>query len=66
MGTPDAIVTKLRDETRNAVATDQFKAEMTNLGQAVAYLDQAEFKAFWDADAKRVEEAVRAVGKVDG
>jgi tripartite-type tricarboxylate transporter receptor subunit TctC len=65
-GTPDAIVTKLRDETRNAVATDQFKAAMTNLGQEVAYLDQAEFKAFWDADAKRVEEAVRAVGKVDG
>jgi tripartite-type tricarboxylate transporter receptor subunit TctC len=65
-GTPDAIVTKLRDETRKAAATDQFKGAMTNLGQEVAYLDQAEFKAFWDADAKRVEEAVRAVGKVDG
>ncbi len=38
----------------------------TNLGQDVAYLDQAEFKAFWDADAKRVEDAVRAIGKVDG
>jgi len=65
-GTPDAIVAKLREETRSAVATDQFKGAMTNLGQEVAYLDQAEFKAFWDADAKRVEEAVRAVGKVDG
>ena len=65
-GTPDAVVTKLREETRKAVATDQFKGAMTNLGQEVAYLDQAEFKAFWDADAKRVEEAVRAVGKVDG
>ena len=30
----------------------------------VAYLDQAEFKTFWDIDAKRVEDAVRAVGKV--
>ena len=29
-----------------------------------AYLDQAEFKAFWDADAKRVEDAVRQIGKV--
>src|SRR5262245_52947824 len=65
-GTPDAIITRLRDETRKAVATDQFKQAMSNLGQEVDYLDQPEFKAFWDADAKRVEEAVRTVGKVDG
>ena len=37
---------------------------MNNLGQDVAYLDQPEFKAFWDADAKRVEDAVRQIGKV--
>jgi hypothetical protein len=30
----------------------------------VAYLDQPEFAKFWDEDAKRVEEAVRAIGKV--
>jgi tripartite-type tricarboxylate transporter receptor subunit TctC len=65
-GTPEPIIIKLRDETRKAVATDKFKEAMTNLGQEVAYLDQAEFRTFWDADAKRVEEAVRIVGKVDG
>jgi tripartite-type tricarboxylate transporter receptor subunit TctC len=65
-GTPDAIITRLRGETRKAVATDQFKQAMSNLGQEVDYLDQPEFKAFWEADAKRVEEAVRTVGKVDG
>ena len=32
----------------------------------VAYLDQPEFKAFWDADAKRVESAVQTIGKVEG
>jgi hypothetical protein len=32
----------------------------------VAYLDQSEFKTFWDADARRVEDAVRSIGKVDG
>ena len=37
---------------------------MKNLGQDVAYLDQAEFKAFWDMDAKRVEDAVQQIGKV--
>jgi len=25
-----------------------------------------EFKAFWDADAKRVEDAVRTIGRVEG
>jgi hypothetical protein len=39
---------------------------MNNLGQDVAYMDQPEFKTFWDADAKRVEDAVRTVGKVEG
>ena len=42
----------------------EVRAGHANLGQDVAYLDQAEFKAFWDADAKRVEEAVRQIGKV--
>ena len=37
---------------------------MNNLGQDVAYLDQDEFRAFWQADARRVEAAVRQIGKV--
>jgi tripartite-type tricarboxylate transporter receptor subunit TctC len=65
-GTPDPIVAKLRDLSRQAAAADQFKQAMTNLGQDVAYMDQPEFKTFWDADAKRVEDAVRTVGKVEG
>jgi tripartite-type tricarboxylate transporter receptor subunit TctC len=65
-GTPEPIITKLRDLSKQAAATDQFKQAMNNLGQEVAYMDQPEFKAFWDADAKRVEDAVRTVGKVDG
>src|SRR5262249_14921780 len=65
-GTPEPIITRLRNETRTAVATDRFKQAMANLGQEVDYLDQPAFKAFWDADAKRVEDAVHTVGKVDG
>ena len=65
-GTPGSVVATLRDATRKAVATEPFKAAMKNLGQDVAYLDQQEFKAFWDADAKRVEDAVRQIGKVEG
>jgi tripartite-type tricarboxylate transporter receptor subunit TctC len=65
-GTPEPIVGKIRDFTRQAALTDQFKQLMGNIGQEVAYLDQADFKTFWDADAKRVEDAVRLIGKVEG
>jgi tripartite-type tricarboxylate transporter receptor subunit TctC len=65
-GTPAAVISTLREASRKAVATDQFRNAMKNLGQDVAYLDQPEFKAFWDADARRVEDAVRQIGKVAG
>jgi hypothetical protein len=29
-------------------------------------MDQPEFKAFWDTDAKRVEAAVQSIGRVEG
>jgi tripartite-type tricarboxylate transporter receptor subunit TctC len=64
--TAAAIITTLREAAKKAAADDKFKQAMSNLGQDVAYLDQAEFKAFWDADAKRVEDAVRTIGKVSG
>jgi tripartite-type tricarboxylate transporter receptor subunit TctC len=65
-GTPAAVISTLREASKKAVATDQFRNAMKNLGQDVAYLDQPEFKAFWDADARRVEDAVRQIGKVAG
>lgn len=63
-GTPTPIIDKLRAEVKKAVATEPFEKAMKNLGQDVAYLDQADFKKFWDADAKRVEDAVRTIGKI--
>jgi tripartite-type tricarboxylate transporter receptor subunit TctC len=63
-GTPDAAVNALREVSRTAAADASFVQAMRNLGQDVAYLDQPEFRAFWEADALRVEEAVRQIGKV--
>ena len=65
-GTSDTIITYLRDNIKKAAHSPQFATALTNLGQDLAYLDQAEFKTFWDADTKRIEEAVRQIGKVDG
>ena len=63
-GTPDAVIDKLRDETKKAVATEQFAKAIENIGDVVAYLDQPDFAKFWDADAKRVEDAVHSIGKI--
>ena len=63
-GTPEAIVATLREASKQAAVDEKFVQAMKNLGQDVAYLDQAEFRAFWDADAKRVEDAVHQIGKV--
>jgi len=65
-GTSDSILTYLRDAIKRAAHSAPFATALTNLGQDLAYLDQAEFKTFWEADAKRIEEAVRQIGKVDG
>jgi tripartite-type tricarboxylate transporter receptor subunit TctC len=65
-GTPANVISFWRDAAKKAASVEQFKKAMNNLGQEVAYQDQPEFKAFWDADAKRVEAAVQSIGKVDG
>jgi tripartite-type tricarboxylate transporter receptor subunit TctC len=65
-GTPEAIIKKLREETRTAVNSEKFKTAIGNLGDTVHYMDQPEFAKFWDEDARRVEAAVKSIGKVEG
>ena len=65
-GTPDAAVSFLRESVGKASQTEQFKTAITNLGQDLAYLDQPDFAKFWDLDAKRVEDAINTIGRVQG
>ncbi len=65
-GTPDAAITKLRGEIKKVANGEQFKTAMTNIGDEVAYLDAPDFAQFWDADARRVEQAVQSIGRVQG
>ena len=65
-GTPEAVITTLRPLVKQVAESEQFKVAMKNIGEDVAYLDQAEFAKFWDEDAKRVEEAVHLIGRVQG
>ncbi len=63
-GTPDAIVTKLRAAAKEAVASQSFQTAIQNLRDRVAYLDQPDFAKFWAEDTKRVEGAIRTIGKL--
>jgi len=65
-GTPAPVIDVLRKGIRAAAADDKFKAAIANIGDEVAYLDAPEFATFWDEDAKRVEAAVKAIGRVQG
>ena len=65
-GTPDTVIAYLRGVIDKAAHSDQYKSALANLGQELDYLDQPEFAKFWEADTKRIEAAVRQIGKVEG
>ena len=65
-GTPAPIITTLREGLNKAAHSKQFLDTLDNLGQELAYMDQPEFTKFWAADARRQEEAINAIGRVQG
>jgi tripartite-type tricarboxylate transporter receptor subunit TctC len=64
--TPAPVIKVLGEAIKQAAASDPFKTAINNIGDEVAFLDQAAFAKFWDEDAKRVEAAVHAIGRVQG
>ena len=64
-GVPEDIVTRLRAAARKVAADPAVQATIQHAGSPVEYLDAPEFQAYWDADAKRMVEAVRKIGKVE-
>jgi tripartite-type tricarboxylate transporter receptor subunit TctC len=65
-GTPEHVVNHLRPALNTAAHGEAFKAALAGLGQELDYMDQPEFAAFWAADTRRIEAAIRAIGKVEG
>ena len=63
-GTPPDILKTLREATRKAAASPEFKAAMEKMNTPIDYRDSEEFQKFWDQDAQRSIEAVRRIGKV--
>jgi tripartite-type tricarboxylate transporter receptor subunit TctC len=64
-GMPEAVVKALRDAARRTAEDPDFKRTMANVNSPVEYKDAPEFAKYWDADAKRLADRVKMVGKVE-
>ena len=64
-GTPEPVVAKLREAAKAVVADANFKQAMAKVETPVQYLDQPQFKAFWDKDAQKLADVVNRIGKVE-
>ncbi|MBI2219432.1 MAG: hypothetical protein HYU51_19305 [Candidatus Rokubacteria bacterium] len=64
-GTPEPVLAKLRDALRAAVADPDFKGAMDKMQTPIAFKQGDEFRRFFAADAKRLAEGVRRVGRIE-
>jgi len=64
-GTPEPVMNVLRDAARNAVEDADFRNAMAKVNSPVQYLDAPEFAKYWMADARRLAEVVKVIGRAD-
>ena len=63
--TPPAVMKALREAVRQAVEDPAFKSALEKIQSPLAYQDADEFRAWWDADAARLAEVVRRIGRIE-
>jgi tripartite-type tricarboxylate transporter receptor subunit TctC len=63
--TPEPVLAKLRATVREAVNDPDFKSAMDKLETPITFKQGDEFQKFFDADARRLADGVRKVGKVE-
>ena len=64
-GTPEPVVAKLREAARAAIEDPAFKAALAKVETPVQFLDQPQFRHFWDTDARKLADVVKKIGKVE-
>jgi tripartite-type tricarboxylate transporter receptor subunit TctC len=63
--TPEPVLARLRAAVRDAVNDPDFKAAMDKQETPVTFKQGEEFQKFFEADARRLAEGVRKVGKIE-
>lgn len=64
--TPASIMKVLREAVRQAVEDPNFRNAMEKIQTPTAYKDADDFRAWWDAEAVRLAEVIKRIGKVEG
>jgi tripartite-type tricarboxylate transporter receptor subunit TctC len=64
-GTPEPVLAKVREAARAGVADPDFKSAMDKLETPITFKQGAEFQKFFEADAQRLADGVRKVGRVE-
>jgi tripartite-type tricarboxylate transporter receptor subunit TctC len=64
-GTPEPVLTRLRESMRAVVNDPDFKAAMAKLETPITFKQGPDFRKFFDTDAKRLADGVRRVGKIE-
>jgi len=62
--TPPEVIKVLREATRQAVNSVEFKTAIENMRTTVTYLDADEFQVFWEKEIKTLSQVVRLIGKI--
>jgi tripartite-type tricarboxylate transporter receptor subunit TctC len=62
---PAAVFATLRDAARRAVQDPEFRSAMDKVETPIAYQDADEFRAWWDADARRLAAVIKQIGRVE-
>jgi tripartite-type tricarboxylate transporter receptor subunit TctC len=64
-GTPEPVVQRLRAAARAAANDAKVKDVILGAGSPILYLDSPEFEQYVQADARRMSEVVKKIGKVE-
>lgn len=64
-GTPESVVTRLREAAQIAANDPKVIQTIGGAGTPMLYLDAPDFARYWNADAARMADVVRKIGRVE-
>ena len=64
-GTPAPVIARLREAMKRVMSDTQVTSIYEKAGSPAAYMDQPEFAAFVEADARRLTPVIKSIGRLD-